>query len=1537
MAGNNTWNGLELAVIGMSCRFPGAHTPEEFWRNLRDGIESIRFLSEAELEPSALEPAALRKSPQYVRAAAMIEGAELFDAAFFGISPKEAEVMDPQQRVFLECAWAALESAGYDPERYRERIGVYAGARTNTYVFNLFSNPAAQGMPGAFEVGLGNDLAFLSTRVSHRLNLRGPAYSLHTACSTALVAIHLAAQALTAGECRMALAGGVAIQTPQRTGYPYQPGGVVSPDGHCRAFDAKAQGTLFGNGVGVVVLKRLADALEDGDTIHAVLRGSAINNDGAQKASFSAPSAQGQARVIRDAHLASEVDARSITYVEAHGMGTQLGDPIEVNALTRAFRASTQETGFCALGSVKPNIGHLDAAAGIASFLKVVLALKHRQLPPTLHFETPNPQIDFASSPFFVNAALRDWEPGAHPRRAGVSAFGFGGTNAHVILEEAPPAAPTPDARPWHLLPLSAKTPTALDAATEALAAHLEQHPEQVLGDVAYTLQVGRQAFQHRRIAVVRDREHAIHVLRGGEPERLASLKQEARGRPVAFLFPGMGSQHAHMGAGLYRTEAVFREAADEMAGLLRPLLGLDLRTLLYPEQPHPEEPRLARASLAMPAIFLTEYALARLWLSWGVEPEQMIGHSLGEYAVACIAGVLSVEDAAALVALRGQLMDELPRGSMLSISLPEAQVLPLLGQELDLAAVNAASQCVVSGPSEAVTRLEEELAARGVEHRRLHVETALHSRMLDPILPRFLERVSRLTLRAPERPYISSLTGWPVTAEEVTRPQYWVDHLCRPVRFQQGMQVLLADPARVLLEVGPGQALTALARLQGEPAGARTLVSSARHAQDTSRPDEAVLLNALGQLWLAGVAVDWEGVQAQGSRRRVPLPTYPFEGQRFYVPPRERSAAVAQHASTPGKLPDVADWFHLPSWRRTPPATLEPAALAQTRCWVVFTDDGQLASRLVERLEDAGQLVVTVRAAQAFVREGERRFTVAPDVPEDYAALLRALETLPTRPEVFVHLWSLTPQGERESALTRFQALQPLGYYSLMHLGQALAAVPPRGPVRVEVVSNHLLDPDGQVEALPEKAPLLSACQALYPRQLNVLARGIDVVMPGTGDLSALAGQLLAELSTEPRDPRVALRGARRWVQELSPVRLTETTAPVRPLRERGVYLITGGLGRVGLLLARHLARTKQARLALVGRTPLPPRQLWDDWISTQGADDEASLLIQRVRELETEGSEVLVLSADVSNPLWMREALARVDERFGVLHGVLHCADLPLGSPERGAPEAPDVSTSEARFRAKVKGTYVLEDVLRGRALDFVLLFSSSAAVLAPFADGPSAAANHFLDAFAAHRSREAGTSWVSVAWEPWPRESGSDTEPPAYAMTVDEGLTAFQRVIDRGLDGPVVVATGDVPQRLAAWLQQTASPVQSPASRRPGAGAGEEESQANELERAIAELWWEVLGVEAVGRHADFFALGGDSLLATQLVGRLRSRFQVDLALARLFASPTVAGLAAAVAELQAQRQTPQYRELLERVTRLSEQELAEELRRRGVKAA
>ncbi|NMO14847.1 amino acid adenylation domain-containing protein [Pyxidicoccus fallax] len=1494
MAGDSSnagTTGLEIAIIGMAGRYPGARDLEAFWRNLRDGVESITFLKDSELEPSALESPSVRGEPNYVKAAAFIEDADRFDAGYFGLSPKEAQVMDPQHRVFLESAVEALENAGYDAGRYKGRIGVYAGARTDTYVFNLFSNADALGGLDPFELGLGNDLAFLTTRVSHQLNLRGPAYSVHTACSTALVAIHLSCQALLAGECQMAIAGGVAINIPQKVGYLYQPGGIASPDGHCRAFDAKAAGTIFGSGIGLVVLKRLEDALEDGDTIHAVIKGSAINNDGSVKASFTAPSVQGQATVIKDAMAAADVPADTISYVEAHGTGTALGDPIEIRALTRAFGNKTRGKRTVAIGSVKTNIGHLDAAAGSASLIKAVLALKHQQLPPTLHFESPNPQIDFDSGPFYVNTTLQPWPAGKTPRRAGVSAFGVGGTNAHIVLEEAPPARPSAPGRPWELLVLSARSPAALDNATARLAKHLEEHPELPLADAAYTLQVGRKTFPHRRIAVVEGREHALRVLRGEEPERLVSASQEAQTRPVVFLFPGGGTQSAGMGAGLYRTEPTFRAEVDRLAALFQPHVGLDLRTVIRAE-PGRELPELSRNVVALPSIFLMEYALARLWMSWGVEPESMIGHSLGEYAAACIAGVMSVEDAVALVALRGRLMDTLPKGAMLSVTLPEEELLPLLGTSLDLAAVNAPGQCVASGPVEAIEALAATLTARGVEHRRLHVDAAAHSRMLDGLLPAFREKVASLKLKAPERPYVSCLTGRPVTAEEVTRPEYWVEHLRRPVRFRDGLKELLASPTRVLLEVGPGQSLTALARLQGEDPRARIIISSSRHPKD-SQPDEAFLHGALGRLWLAGVEVDWQEVHAGVSRRRVPLPAYPFERERYWIGPAERATtalatttqpqdarAPASQSTEPtqgarGKQADVADWFHVASWRRTALPATNREVLAERRCWVVFTDALGVGEALCRLLEQADQDVVRVRSGSTFQRESARVFTLDARQPADFVLLWKHLSDQELHPATVVHLWSLGSEGAGTSGPELFRQVQETGYYSLLNLSQALATGDTLRPVRVEVITNHLYDLDGEHHALPEKAPLLGPCRTLPREQPHVTVRTVDIAAPTGKAVAETAARLLAELSQQPKDAVVAWRAGQRYVQSWVPSRLDAEGEPPYPLREQGVYLITGGLGGVGLALAAYLAETVKARVALVGRSALPERSEWDAYLSAHPADDKVARQLSRLRELEERGAEVLVLQADVAKVPSLESAVARVEARFGALHGVVHCADLPASSTSTDTGR----EASEQRFAPKAHGTYALERVLRERAADFVLLFSSSASVLGGQGEVASAAANSFLDAFAQARAGETGTRWVSASWDPWLVESrtpGAELAP--YAMTPEEGAEAVRRLVTLGLYGHVVVATGDLTHR---WRQSTQVTRRSP------------------IEEKLSRIFSLVLGVPSVGVHESFFELGGHSLLATRAVARIRNTFGIDLPIRALFDAPTISRLAPRVA--------------------------------------
>src|SRR5689334_4225865 len=953
--------GLEIAIIGMAGRFPGANDIGQFWSNLRDGVEAVTFFTDEELLAAGVEANVL-SDPSYVKARGVLEGADLFDASFFGYSPREAEIMDPQQRVFLECAWQALETAGYDSAAYRKPVGVYAGVGMNTYAFNLLSHPELIQTIGNFQVMTSNDKDYLPTRVSYKLNLIGPSVNIQTACSTSLVAVHFACQGLLSGECEMALAGGVSVAFPQIAGYVYQPEGIASPDGHCRTFDEQAQGTVGGHGVGVVVLKRLADALADGDHIWAVIKGSAINNDGSRKVGYTAPSTEGQAQVIKAAHAVAGVSAGSISYVEAHGTATPLGDPIEVAALTQAFRAAGMEPRSCALGSVKTNVGHLDVAAGVAGLIKTVLSLEHELLPPSLHFNQSNSRINFADGPFFVNDELTPWLRGPRPRRAGVSSFGIGGTNAHLILEEAPVPKPTDEGRPWQLLVLSAKTSTALDAVTANLATHLKQHPELNLADVAYTCAVGRRAFEKRRFVVCRDVTDAAAVLTGGATRRIVDGSHSGSEPAIAFMFPGQGAQHVGMGAELYQLERVFRERVDECCEILKSHLHFDLRELLYQSERESGEAarRLRETSITQPALFVTEYALAHLWMSWGVRPASMIGHSIGEYVAACLAGVFTLEDALLLVAARGRLMQAMPSGSMLAVPLAEQELRALIGgeladEELSLAAVNAPSSCVVSGSNEMLLRFEETLTSKGLEFRRLDTSHAFHSAMMEPALAPFVELVSRLRLSAPRIPFISNLTGRKITEREATDPNYWAQHMRQTVRFADGIGELLQEEKLILLEVGPGSALSSLAKQHPAKSAGHDMLSSLPHQADRTS-EFSHLLGALGKVWLAGKNFS-SGFYANERRRRIPLPTYPFERQRFWVDAGSTELASDFTPDKTAKRPDMDEWFYWPTWKQSvPPGCLESEGEDETETaqdYWIFADELGLAAEVVKLLHD--------------------------------------------------------------------------------------------------------------------------------------------------------------------------------------------------------------------------------------------------------------------------------------------------------------------------------------------------------------------------------------------------------------------------------------------------------------------------------------------------------------------------------------------------------------------------------------------------------
>jgi acyl transferase domain-containing protein/thioesterase domain-containing protein len=873
----------QIAVIGMAGSFPGSNTLDEFWSNLCQGKDGFLNFSDDELKRVGIPEEWLR-DPNFVKVGTRLDHFDEFDARFFGYSGREASLTDPQQRLFIEKSWEALEHAGYTSDCAGVSIGVYAGASSNSFRELLPRLDIQRDVLGRMELMIGNELDYVATRVSYKLNLKGPSVTIQTACSTSLTAVHFACQGLLTYQCSLALAGGVSVNIRRPWGYFYKEGGILSPDGRCRAFDADANGTVIGQGVGVVVLKRFSEALADGDTIYAVIKGSAINNDGSSKIGFTAPSVDGQAEVISLAHGLSDIKADSITYVEAHGTGTKLGDPIEVAALTKAFRATTNKSGYCALGSVKTNIGHADTAAGIAGLIKTVLMLKNGKIPPSLYYQTPNPEIDFSNSPFFVPTRLGTWSRNSYPRRAGVSSFGLGGTNVHMVLEEAPDVLPSDPSRSHQLIMISAKTQSALTSATGNLARYLEKSKLISLSDAAYTLKVGRKHFEHRRAFVCNSREDAVSILKDPSSSR-SFIGQHKSGEPsMVFMFTGQGSQYPGMARELYETEPIFRGVLDSCAEILTPILELDLRRIIYAGEDRAEDcaTRINQTAIAQPALFILEYALAKLWESWGIRPRAMVGHSIGEYVAACLAGVFDLESALALVAARGRLMQEMPPGAMLAVAASETVAERLLSDKLALAAVNAPGSCVVSGDFSDIEAFEEQLDREKIVHKRLVTSHAFHSHMMAPAAQLFAGEIDRYKLYPPCIPFLSNRSGTWITDEQATNPHYWGDHLRQTVRFSQCIETLLKGENQVFLEVGPGNTLSMLVKQQSVRSAGLVILTSLRHPKE-DRSDAEHILTTLGRLWLSGVNPDWAGFYASERRRRIPLPNYPFERQRFW------------------------------------------------------------------------------------------------------------------------------------------------------------------------------------------------------------------------------------------------------------------------------------------------------------------------------------------------------------------------------------------------------------------------------------------------------------------------------------------------------------------------------------------------------------------------------------------------------------------------------------------------------------------------------
>lgn len=1381
--------GYGVAIVGMANRVPGALNPDQYWYNLQHGVEAVKFYTDEELSLAGVPPDLL-KNPHYVKAGCPLEGMQEFDPDFFGFSPKEAGILDPQHRQFYECCWEALERAGHAPSKFEGAIGVFAGSGMAAYfALNILTNPSLVNSVGTFLLRhTGNDKDFLSSRVSYCFNLKGPSINIQTACSTSAVAVHLACQSLLNEECDMALAGGVSIDIPHGLGYLYKEGEILSPDGHCRAFDHRSKGTIFGSGTAVVVLRRLADAIADGDHIHGVIIGTAVNNDGANKVGYLAPRVEGQAEAITEALEMAGVEADSIGYVECHGTGTPVGDPIEISALTTAFRRTSSRTGYCGIGSVKTNIGHLDTAAGTAGLIKATLALEHKMVPPSLNYEAPNPTIDFGRSPFYVNAALKDWKASSAPRRAAVNSLGVGGTNAFIIIEEAPPPTPSsPNSATNQLLTYSAKNRKSLDAYGQRLAEHLKAQPQLNMADVAYSLFEGREHFASRRVVAVRDREEAIQLLESNDARRVFTHSADEEDKSLVFTFPGGGAQYVDMSRGLYESQPVFRSQMDAGFNSLRKRTGLDYKRMLFLDEQDGDtlERELQRPSVQLPLIFLVEYALAKQWIAMGVVPEALIGHSLGENTAACLAGVLSFEDAVGLVLLRGQLMDNVPEGGMLSVQLPADELRKHLHPRLTIAAINSPNLSVASGTKEDLATLSANLTALGIENKPVGINIAAHSWLLDGILKPFGDYLKSSQLHPPKIKFISNLTGTWITPQAATDPDYWVQHLRNTVRFSEGIETLLASKGRIFLEVGPGNTLSSLTR-QHPNAPAQRVFSSLRHVKEET-PDDSYFLTVLGRLWAVGYPVSTSQLWSQETRRGLPLPTYAFNHQAYWIAPGKPAHDAHESHARLQKLEEFREWFRSPVW-------LPQGALPQrtgTETWLVFLDESGVGEEIVRHLRSQHHPVVTVSVSDAYYQVSNEEYRLPPESGlEAYGALIKDLIAGGKFPDRVLHLWLLTQDESFRPGSSFIHRNMEHGFYSLFFLARAIAdeGMIDR-PMHWLVYANGMQQVHNEALLYPEKATILGPCKVLTREFPEVTCASFDIALPQRSPGKAIFGRksevatvpcelltlIKRETSVPAKNGVFAYRAGVRWQLQYDHLDVSDQLEKLpNRLRQQGVYLITGGLGGIGFEIAKELAVQYQAQLVLVNRTPLPPRGEWAGWLRTHEHDDRISQGIKKVQQLELQGARLTVFSGDVIDRQRMGEIVAEVTNQIGSIQGVMHAA----GTLHDGLLQMKNQGEVEEVFAPKIYGTLVLDEIFAKIPLDFFVVFSSTSTAIAPVGQIDYVAANDFLNAYAQSRNGRNERYTLAVNWGVWNEVGMAATSAAqmgyANAKTANQELT-------------------------------------------------------------------------------------------------------------------------------------------------------------------
>lgn len=1480
---------LSVAIVGMSCRLPGAESIDEYWNNLLSGTESVRRFSDEELLQFGVSPAKVANAA-YIPFGARLAGHDLFASDFFGYSPRESELMDPQHRILLECTWEALENAGYPPQSIKVPTAVFTSTSLSTYlIFNVHPSLQAEQDDEYFQSMIGCDKDFAATRISYKLNLSGPSMAVQTGCSSSLVGVHLAVQSLLTYQCDLAIVGGASIGVQQRTGYQYQVGGILSADGHNRAFDASSSGTIFGEGAGVVVLKRYEDAVTERDGIFAVIRGSAVNNDGRSKIGFTAPSIDGQALVISQALDVAGLEADDISYVEAHGTATELGDPAEVAALTKAFRMTTQRKGFCGLGSVKSSIGHLDAAAGIAGLIKTSLMLKHGMLVRSVNYSSPNPAIEFEESPFYVVSKETEWT-GTDLLRAGVSSFGIGGTNAHVVLEQYKECIASPSMRSHEVLCVSAKTEAELTLAREHLCTHLKRMDAEIFPNVGYTLHIGREEFPFRSSLVCTTRSDAIGALSVSDHKRVITGRTEI-GKKVTFMFPGGGTQYPGMGRDLYETQYEFRRDIDVCLGLLYRIAGLDIRALLYEGQVPSEiqSVQLRKASIALPSIFITEYAMARMLISRGLRPDYLIGHSLGEYAAACLAGIFSLEDAISLVVTRGRLLERLPAGAMLSIDLPETELKRIMGSDLSLAAVNAPNQCVVSGPVHLIERMASSLAEKGVDSSRLHLDIAAHSSLVDPILEEFGMLLKSLTLRRPMMPMMSNLTGEWITDEDAQSPQYWMKQLRETVRFSDGVTTL-NHANSFFVEVGPSNTLSSLVRL-----AERTdrICSSMKHPRD-DKADSEIFYSVFAKAWTSGVAVDWDAFYEGETRHRVSLPTYPFTRKRFWIEPRSsRNSSIREQERAEEKEAKV----YVQTWEQCSlPGEIQRDRKCPAGVWLVFTDEPAVVRRLRE-ICDARQIhVICVEKGNGFIRYDEMNYKIRPEVSDDYELLFSLVQSSTPGDVSLIHMWSPHTTLETMDNVASYNERLSNGAFSLLCLFGVLARPSSMLLKRCLIVTSGVAQISNSDAICPENAMLLPLCTVAMQEDPKLFCKVIDVEGTNINGKQAkqIANALCAEIVAADLEPVVALRGFARYIRRFQSLELNPRTEFYSYPR-RSIYVIVGGLGRLGLLLAEFLAVRERCTIVLTSRANFAIEDP-QEWFS-QKLESRSRSVAETIRRIEDAGSAAIIETLDASKEQEVKLFFTKIATQYGGAKGIFHLAGF-TGSEGLSLIQDLSKEKCELQFAPKVLGTRSLQSALADHDFEFCILFSSTASLLGGVGLAAYAMANSYLDVSSNQSCVAMGKRWISINWDAWLRTGSSQaidlgsTSLDTYAINENEALSIVVRAIGSSVAGPMFVSRRDPHRRVQDLMlrPEEASLIRS----RPSIST-DFAKPMSEIEVQIATIWRDVLGIERIGIDDSFFELGGNSLIALRIISRMQKQVSTDVSVLSIFESPTIRGLA------------------------------------------